>query len=112
MDGITVADILMTIFGTGNAAFWGHYFMTKRNKQKLWDALRDRVLKLEQTSVKEHNVKELVEESIQPIERGIEDIKLLMVTMQGDITEMKLDQARREGAEEALEKAKLDLHKS
>jgi hypothetical protein len=97
-----ILQVLVFVFSGFSAALWGHYWITKRSKEKEFVELRDKVLKLEQTSVREHNVKELVENSISPIYKGITELKELLGTMQKDVTDIKLNEARREGAEAAL----------
>lgn len=99
-----VVTIVVAILSTFSAAVWGHYFITKRSDKKTFNDLRDKVLILEQTMVREHNVRELVEDSIKPIEKGIDKLLEQMAEMNKAMVEMQLDHARQQGKEEAKNK--------
>lgn len=96
-----VVPAALAVLSTFCAAFWGHYFITKRSDKKSFKNVEDRVLILEQTMVREHNVRELVESSIKPIEKGIDKLLEQMAEMNKAMVEMQLDHARQQGKEEA-----------
>ena len=98
----TITTIITIIFTGANGAFFANYFMKKRNKDKEFFDLREEVIQLKTEAVRESHVKQLIEEAIRPTMKGIGEIKELVKTMAGDMKEMQLENARREGAEEAL----------
>ena len=92
-----------------STGFWGHFWATKRNNKKADEKfreefyeLRDRVLYVEQTAVRESHVKKIVEDAMQTTNEGITQIIKRMDVLQEDITEIKINEAKREGAAEAL----------
>ncbi len=95
-----------------STGFWGHYWATKRSKEKDYTDFKqeigERVLLLESTTVKESDVKHIIDEANKPLSEGISEIKEMMKnaaeatqTLQEDITEIKIREAHREGMEAA-----------
>lgn len=101
MDNVLVT-IVVAIIGSFSAALWGHYFISKRATRAKVDELASRVSVVENTMVREHNVKQLVEESIKPIEKGIEKLLVTMTEMQKTMVEMQVEHARQQVRQELL----------
>lgn len=104
----TVLQIAALLLGGFSSALWAHYFVTRRSSGDKESKLENRIVAIENTMVREHNVKQLVDHSIElsitPMYKVILELKDLVAKMQHDVTEIRLNEARREGEEAAMAK--------
>lgn len=102
-------QIAIVLIGAVAAGSWAFFLTSRKDNVDAHNRIRDRVLQLETTAIREHNVKQLINDSLNPLALGIEDLKTMMGCIQRNVMDIQLDMAKKEGRDQAI--AEAEKHK-
>ena len=74
----------------------------KSEQAELREGLGKRITILESTTVKDNDVRDLIEEALRPVDEGIKQISSCISEINIQLHEIQLENAKREAREEAL----------
>jgi len=103
MDNVLIA-LGIALVGSLSGVFYAHFLSKSREQEREIILLRQSVVTLENITVEEKMVRELIRESINPVMGAVAEVKCMLTSFGESIRNIELDIATRKGAEAERQK--------
>jgi len=97
-------DVILSLLGGLACVFYGHFLLTKKESRADFNTLTNKVVALENTAVKEAEVRILIHEVINPVLSTMNEIKGSIERVEKNMISIELQRAYDKGIADALAK--------
>lgn len=100
----TLYEALVALFVTLTGVFYAHFLVSRNEQRKDFAELREKLLQVDQTAIREAQVRVLIHDAMQPMMSTLTEMKNSMDRVEQGLTKLELQRAYDKGVADSLAK--------
>lgn len=101
---MNLEELLLLLGVTLAGVFYGHFLMSRKDQRKDFNELREKFIQLDQTAIREAQVRVLIHDALQPMSETLNAVKSSLDRVESGLSKLELQRAYDKGVADSLAK--------